>query len=440
MGRKLAVLLQDQRAGTINRAKPIPVSMFSFLLVPGLVAMTALADWPQWRGVGRDGHATSVGWEPSTLPKEAKAVWKVRVGPGHSSPIVFGNRVVYLDESEGQEFVHCLDRNSGRSLWKSALSSSYQDEWGAGPRSTPFVDADRVYAQSCNGEFRCLSLEQGRTIWRVNFEDFGVKFLGSKAQEGTASRRGNTGSGLIDGPRVIVPVGSTSQGTLFCFDKLTGKVLWKALRDEAAYSSPVLASPGGIRQVIHLTAEGLAGVHAETGEALWQVPLKTAAKRHAATPVVYGNKILVNSYSIGVVCIELAPRSGKMDATIAWQLKDQKINIASPVLVGQHLYSQGANKDFVCVDVAAGALKWAQAGFGLGGKKDYSSTIALGRRLLVLTEDGQLLLLDANPDQFRELARLQVCGNTWSHPAYAGGRLYVRDGRELACFDLRGTP
>lgn len=410
------------------------------VLIPSLVlaATFAVSDWPQWRGIARDGHAGAA-WEPATLPKELKPVWKIKAGPGHSSPIVVGAKVVYLDETDGHEVVHCVDRSSGKELWQAQLASAYQDEWGMGPRSTPFADGDRVYAQSCNGEFRCLSLDRGTTIWRVNFEDFGVKFLGSKAQEGTASRRGNTGSGFIDGPRVIVPVGSTSEGTLVCFDKFTGKVLWKALRDEAAYSSLVLASPGGVKQAIMFTAEALAGVGIETGEVLWRVPLKTAAKRHAGTPVVYGNKIFVNSHTIGLVCVEVEPKGAKLEARVAWELKDQKINIATPVLVGQHLFSQGANKDFVCVDVSSGELKWAHAGFGMGGKKDYSSTVALGRRLLVLTEDGQLVLLQASPDQYQELGRLQVCGNTWSHPAFADGRIYVRDGRGLACIDLKDS-
>src|ERR1043166_232686 len=124
------------------------------------------------------------------------------------------------------------------------------DEWGGGPRSTPLIDSDRLYVQSCDGEFRCLNLADGKDLWSVSFEkDFGVKFLGSKVNEGTATRRGNNGWGVIEGERLTLPVGSTQGASLVCFNKLSGKVLWKAGSDEAAYSSLMIATLAGMRQV-----------------------------------------------------------------------------------------------------------------------------------------------------------------------------------------------
>src|SRR5439155_3441895 len=134
----------------------------------------------------------------------------------------------------GQEVAHLLDARSGQEIWRVPYAKVFEDEWGAGPRATPLIDSDRLYVQSCDGEFRCLNLANGKTIWQINYErDFGVKFLGSKANEGTASRRGNNGCGVIDGSRIILPVGSTSGASLVCFDKFTGKVLWKSGSDEA---------------------------------------------------------------------------------------------------------------------------------------------------------------------------------------------------------------
>jgi outer membrane protein assembly factor BamB len=127
--------------------------------------------------------------------------------------------------------------------------------------------------------------------------------------------------------------------------------------------------------------------------------------------------------------------SGGFKATEAWANKELKINLATPVLVNGYLYCQGPNRDYVCVDSRTGELKWTQAGFG-SGKKDYASTIVAGTNLIVLGEDGNLLMLAANPQKYTELGRVQVCGNTWSFPAYAGGRLFVRDGRLLQCVDL----
>lgn len=394
------------------------------------------SDWPQWRGPTRNGHADLAAAVPNALPRELKAVWKIPVGGGFSAPVVAGSRLAYLDENGSHEVAHVLEAATGKELWKVEFADRFQDEWGAGPRATPIIDADRLYAQSCNGEFRCFDLKDGKTIWRTSFEkDFAVKFLGSKANEGTATRRGNNGSGVIEGNRIILPVGSTQGASLVCFDKLNGKVLWKSGDDEAAYSSFQIATLAGVKQVVAFTADALLGADLETGKILWRVPLKTNAKRHAASPVIFEDYVVVNSHTFGLVCFKVSKDSGGLKAAEAWANKDLKINLATPVLVDGALYCQGANKDYVCADARTGALKWSQAGFGLG-KKDYASTIAVGKNLLVLAEDGNLLLLAANPEKYTELGRMQVCGNTWSFPAYVDGKLYVRDGRALQCIDL----
>jgi outer membrane protein assembly factor BamB len=214
-------------------------------------------------------------------------------------------------------------------------------------------------------------------------------------------------------------------------------VLWRAGDDEAAYSSFMVATLAGIRQVVAFTADALLGADVTSGKILWRVPFKTNAKRHAASPVIVGDRVMVNSHSIGLVCVEVSKADAGLKAVQAWVNKELLINLATPVAVGGFLYTQGAQGDFVCVDAKTGAIKWSQAGFG-GGKKDYSSTIAVGDKLLVLSESGQLVLLAANPEKYTELGRMQVCGNTWSFPAYADGKLFVRDARQLLCLDLAG--
>ena len=391
-------------------------------------------DWPQWLGPTRNNHV-SVGEKiPDKLPAELKPVWKIQIGGGFSSPIVANNKGIYFDENGEREIVHLLDANTGKEIWQTPIANRYADEWSAGPRSTPFLDGNRVYVQSCNGEFRCLNVADGKILWSASFEkDFGVKFLGSKANEGTASRRGNNGSGIADGNAVIVPVGSTNGATLVCFDKLTGKVLWKSGADEAAYSSLQIATLADAKQVIAFTADALMGVDRENGKQLWRVPLKTNAKRHAATPVIFGDNVIVNSHSIGLICEKISRSGDKFTATELWSNKNLKINLSTPVLIGTFLYGQGPQKNFVCVDAKTGEMKWAQPGFG----KENSSTIALGEKLLVLTDDGELLLISANPEKYVELGRVQVCGKNWNFPAYANGKLYVRDSRELICYELR---
>jgi outer membrane protein assembly factor BamB len=402
-----------------------------------LVAARLLAgDWPQWHGPSRDCRIPDAEPVPASLPADLKAVWKIPVGGGFSSPVISGGKLVYLDENGKQEVAHLLDAATGKEIWNVPFADRFEDEWGAGPRSTPFVDGDRVYAQSCSGEFRCFALADGKVIWGTGFQkDFGVKFLGSKASSGTATRRGNNGSGIVDGSAVIVPVGSTEGATLAAFDKLTGKVLWKSGEDEAAYSSPMIATLAGVRQIVYLSADSLAGYDPGNGKILWRVPLKTGAKRHACSPVVLGDTLTVNSYTLGTLCFRIVKDGGGLKAVQVWANTDLKTNLGTAVASGGYLFNQGANRDYVCFDAATGEIKWSQAGFGQG-KKDYSSSLVAGKNLLVLNEEGTLLLLSATPTKYTELGRAQVCGNTWSFPAYAGGKLYVRDGRQLACYDL----
>jgi outer membrane protein assembly factor BamB len=327
-----------------------------------------------------------------------------------------------------------VDRETGRELWKADLDESFQDEWGAGPRSTPFVDGTTIYAQSCRGQFRAFDRKDGAALWTVNFEkDFGVAFLGSKAREGTARRRGNNGSGLCDADRVFVMVGQTNNGSIFALDKKSGKKLWSSGQDEAAYSSLVLASPGGVRQLLGFTAESLSSFDPESGKILWRVPLKTGAKRHAATPMVVGDKILVTSQTIGLVCFQVKKDGSELLVQKAWENLDLKINLATVVVVGGHIFSQGPSKDFICADLATGNTLWRNP----GGGQEYSAMIVIGRKILALTDDGRLLAIEASPEKFSKLAEWQVCGKNWNHHALSDGHLLIRDQRNLQNFSFR---
>jgi len=405
----------------------------------GVVVLHA-ADWPQWRGVNRDGHAAAA-TALSSLPKEIKPVWKLPIGPGFSAPVVANGKLVCLDEQNGNEVAHCVEAATGKPVWSTPFSEAAGDEWGRGPRGTPFIDGDRVYVQSMSGEFRCLNFADGKVVWGFSFQKYGITFS-TKMAEGTASRRGNNGSGVVDGDSVFVPVGAKG-ASIVAFDKRTGTELWKQGDDEAAYSSFVVATLAGTKQLVAFTAEALTGLDLKTGDVLWRVPFRTAAKRHAATPVVVGDTVTVNSQTIGLVCTRVAKNGGAWTATEAWANKPLTINLATPVFVDGHFYSYGPirTKDYVCVNAATGELKWRQSGFGIGkDQTDYASSIAVGKNILILTYDGQLVLIAANPERYTELARVQVCGKTWSHPAFVNGRLYVRDGRELQCLDLTTKP
>lgn len=409
------------------------------LLFTALCGTAFAKDWPQWRGPDRTGHAPKEEAALTTLPSEPKEIWRRPIGEGFASPVVSAGRVVYLDDESGQEIVHAVDSRTGEEIWRAPLFSSHRDGFGIGPRCTPVIDGDRVFAQSAKGEFQCLSVADGKRLWRTNFvDDFGAIYTGEKGKAAGASRHGASGSPLVDGHRVIVQVGSPKGASIVAFEKSTGKVLWKSQNDQTAYAAPIIAELAGVRQFISFTAEGLIALNPATGELLWRVPLETSLGRHVTTPVVCGDLVLVASHQIGLVAIRVQAVGGKIEATEAWRNKALGINFSSPVVLGESLYGLGPQKNFICVNARSGEVAWSQEGIiQSSADKAEAGFLVIGTNLLALTDSGELVLFAGDASSFRELGRLQVCGTNWCNPAYVDGLLYLRDHRELICVGLR---
>lgn len=398
-------------------------------------------EWPQWRGPNRDGVTSDPRHKLEQLPPEPKVLWTVAAGEGQASPVVASGKVIYLDTQDRQETAQCVDAATGKKLWSIPIAPivQFENNYGDGPRCTPLVDGDRVYVQSCSGEFRCLSLADGKTVWRINFEkDYGATFFGNKgnnpeAKETASRRHGNNGSAAIDANRIFVPVGSPNGATLVCFDKMTGKEIWRAGNDNTAYSSVMVGTLAGVRQAVHFTADALMGVDANTGKVLWRTPLKTGAKRHVATPVLSGDTVTVTSTNIGTLKFRIVKSGDAFNTEQVWANAPLKTVIGSPILVDKYLYTvgPGSRTDLVCVDHETGETRWSQKGLG-----DYASITAVNGKLLVLNSNGELLLVKASPEKYEELGRAQLCGNTWASPAYADGRVYVKDAKQLAAVAL----
>lgn len=404
-------------------------------------AATHAADWPQWRGPNRDGVAIDKAHSLDKLAADPKVLWKIDAGPGQSSPVLAAGRLVYTDLRGENETAHCLDAATGKELWAVPAGPRvvFSPDYGGGPRCTPLIDGDRVYTQTGAGEFRCLSLADGKLIWSVNFGDkYGATWFGNKsgdpaAKETAARRHGHNGSAVVDGDRIFVPVGSTEGATLVCFDKKTGKEIWKAGTDNTAYSSVMVGTLAGTRQVVHFNADALMGVDAANGKILWRVPLKTGAKRHACTPLISGDTVTVASTSIGTIRFGITKAGAEFKAEPIWTAAPVKTVIGTPTLVGKHLYTQGAGErtSLVCLDFEKGEQLWAEPGF-----PDYVSITAVNDKLLALTSAGELRLLKANPAKYEELGRAQLCAKTWASPAYADGKIYVKDEKNVFALAL----
>ena len=397
------------------------------------------ADWPRWRGPDGTGHVPAGVAVPKTLPGEPKVLWRVKVGSGLASPVVSGGKVFHLDHQDGKEVVHALDAASGKELWSAPLDEVFKDFQSVpAPRCTPVADGERVYVQSCRGEFQCLNAADGKAVWRVNFvKDLGAEFMGERGSAVGASRHGNTGPAMVDGDRIIVGVGSAKGASVVCFDKKDGTVIWKSQNDVQGYSGPVVATIAGVKQVVSFTSEAVIGLDAGDGKLLWRVPVKTQFGRHVTTPVVVEDMVMVASHQVGLMGVKVSKQGDAIKAEQAWVNKTAAVNFASPVAVGNYLYGIGPGKGLFCVDVRNGQKAWAKDDFFADMvTKSYASFLVMGDNILVLTENGQLLLVAADPKECRVISKVQVCGQNWCNPAYADGKLFLRDAQELRCVQL----
>ena len=404
--------------------------MLGLVLVTTMARPHALAQWPGWRGAARNGVSGQS--LPATLPSQLIPEWKIPVGHGYAGPVVDAGILVYVDETGGREMAHALDGRTGKELWRVPYAAAWSDEFEPGPRCTPLIDEDRVYVQSAQGELACLSLKDGRKRWGMSFADLGMTWNPERQSNvGAAIRRGHTGSPVVDGDRLMIQVGSTHNASIVATDKRTGRILWRALSEHTSYSSPVVGTAAGRRQCITATCEGLVGLDVADGALLWRVPFKTHANRNVLTPILSSNRVFFASHSTGMRCIHLAPTSTGATATEAWFNKSLRINLPTPVLVGNHLYGLGPGKDFVCIQAQDGAVAWSEKGYG-----EVCHVVSDGLRLLVLCDTGEVRLLAADPTGHRESGRFQACGKTYSQPAWADGVLYVRDPGTLSAWRL----
>jgi len=337
------------------------------------------------------------------------------------------------------ETVHAADAATAKPIWNAQLDGVFKDSQSvAGPRSTPMVDGDYVYVQSCQGEFQCLQANSGKLIWRINFvKDFDAVFQGERGSASGASRHGYTGSPIIDGNRIFVGVGGTNGASVVCFDKRTGQMIWKSQNDIPGHSGPVIVQIGGEKQVMCFTAEGVVGMAALDGRLLWRVPIQTRLGWHAVTPVVFEDMVVAASYQAGLIGIRVTHEGNQWKAERAWLQKSLGINFSSPVAVGPYLYGLAPGRKLICVDMRTGEPMWTKTDVFSGSiEKDYAAFVVMKDRILILAYNGQLLLIAADPKEFRLIGCVNICGDTWCNPAYSDGRLFLRDEKELKCLSL----
>jgi outer membrane protein assembly factor BamB len=384
-------------------------------------------DWPQWGGPDRNGVSKETGLLKQWPRSGPSLTWSTAMlGAGYGSVAVAGDRVFVQGMRNRQSVVTTLARANGAMGWVRIIGPAVDNDRGPGPRGTPSIDGDRLYALTENGDLACLRAADGTVVWQRNIlKEFGGHNIGWLISE----------SPLVDGNMVIVTPGGRGAG-MVALDKMTGKTVWtsKDLSDEAGYASPVVADVQGVRTVMTLTSDAAVGVRASDGKLMWRYTPVANNTANITTPVYADNKVFFSSaYGTGGALLGLRATGQEVKAQEIYFTREMQNHHGGVVLVNGYLYGFN-NSILTCLEFATGKAMWKDRSVGKG-----AIAYADGN-LYILSEDNVVGLVEATSAGYREKGRFSIADQglpSWSHPVVSGGRLYLRNQGTLASYDVR---
>lgn len=408
----------------------LPIVMITLVLsAAGAVSAqeSSIPIWNQWRGPTRDGQVPGSNW-PKTLTEDNLApLWRVELDASYSGPIVSESAVFVTGTAEKKTEVVCaLDRKTGDELWRvqwpGAMSVPFfAASNGSWIRATPAFDGESLFVAGIRDVLVSLKATTGEEQWRVDFVN---EFQSPLPTFGYVS------SPLVDGEFLYVQAGAS----LFKLDKRTGKSVWRVLQDKggmmgSAFSSPMLATLAGTRQLLVQTREKLVGVDPETGAVLWEQVVPSFRGMNILTPVVFGDGVFTSSYQNKSWLFTISKQADTFQVSEAWNNKAQGY-MSTPVVIDGHAYMHLQNERFACLNLTTGERTWTSTTYG-----KYASLVAQGDQILALNARGELLLLKANPNEFELLGQRKVSEqDTWAHLAICGNEVFVRELNGLSVF------
>ncbi|MBI5802022.1 MAG: PQQ-like beta-propeller repeat protein [Verrucomicrobia bacterium] len=403
------------------------------LLLPALLAsalLTSAADWPQWRGPNRDDISKETGLLKQWPEGGPKLAWMNKdVGLGYSGYSIAGGKLFTVGLRGDTELLIAVDVKSGKELWATPVGPILKNGWGDGPRATPTVDGDMVFAMSGTGTLLAAKTADGKESWKAAMRDFG----------GKTPNWGYCESVLVDDGKVICTPGG-GQGTLLALDKSTGKKVWQSdgWTDGAHYSSPISATHNGARQYIQLTSQHVAGVNAKDGKLLWKSewPGKTAV---IPTPIFKDGQVYITSgYGVGCKLVKIGPDN---TASEVYMNQNMMNHHGGVILVGGKIYGHSDKGGWTCQDFKSGEVSWTSNNFKKG-----AIHCADGMFYCLEEGSGNVALVEVSEKGWNEKSRFKLTpqteqrnpkGKVWTHPVVSDGKLYLRDQELLFCFDVK---
>jgi outer membrane protein assembly factor BamB len=403
-----------------------------------IVASPARAtDWPQYRGPKHDG-TTDERDIATRWPKGApKVLWKKPVGKAFGSFAVAGGKAYLFMERDGKEVLAALNPDTGDELWATPIDRTiFERQGGDGPRTTPTIDGDRVYVTGTYLKLACLNTADGKVVWQ---HDLAAEHAGQTSTRGI-DKWGNAASPVVVGDKVIVMGGGPGQ-TFLAFNKADGKLAWKSGNEKITHATPTPATIHGVSQIIFFTQAGLVSVRSDDGKELWRYAFPFNVST-ASSPIVggpSGDVVFCSAgYGVGAGACQVSKSGDNFSATELWRTSGENmLHWTTPVLHQGHLYGifgfrQLKTAPLKCIDFMTGADKWSQANFGSGG-----GTILVDGHVLVQGDKGEITLVEATPEAYKQVGRFQVLGDkAWTMAIFANGRIYARNEKEAACIQL----
>jgi outer membrane protein assembly factor BamB len=415
----------------MNVPSRIVLSLFASCLIQQSLRGES-SDWPQWRGEDRTDVSKETGLLKSWPVEGPKRVWLYpNAGEGYAGPAIVGGRLFTMGARDESECLLAIDAGTGKELWVTKIGSLFREGHGNGPRGTPTVDGDHLYAMSGRGNLVCANVADGKILWQQSMTALG----------GTIPHWGYTESVLVDGDQVVCTPGG-GKGALAAFEKITGEPRWRSAQftEPAHYSSIIAADINATRQYIQITERSVVGLAAKDGRLLWKsaFPGRTAV---VPTPICRDNRVYVTAgYGAGCKLIQIGPGNEVSDVYKNTVMKNHHGGV---ILVGEHLYGYSDGSGWICQNFKTGEEVWRERGALGKGAIAYAD----GRLYCLDEGSGTVVLAEASPNGWQEHGRFKLDpqtkirssqGRIWTHPVISHGRLYLRDQDLIHCYDVKG--
>ena len=406
-------------------------------------------DWPQWRGIHRDGRWHEDGVMQQFPAEQLPAKWSVPIQSGYSGPTVANGRVFVTDRTltpKPMERIVCLAEDTGAVNWTVEYPCEYTISYTAGPRASVTIDGDRAYALGAMGNCHCLDVRDGRVIWAADL---------ASEYEVAMPIWGLSAAPLIYDDLCILVVGGTKgHSCVVALDKITGKQLWQALDDRAQYSAPIVIKQAGHDVLVCWTGDSVAGLNPRSGEVHWRFPFRPQKMPIGiATPIVEGDRLFVTSFYDGSLMLQLQP--DKLDVEPVWQAcgpserqtEALQSIISTPIFKNGLLFGCDSYGELRCLEPATGERLWEDQTATPRARWSNIHFVENGDRIWMFNERGELIIASLDREGFHEHSRAKLIeptqeqlrqrgGVCWAHPAFANRHVFIRNDQRILCASL----